>query len=75
MSDDPEPYGSRFPPPPSNSWTCDSCRRLNAATRYQCKACYGYNTYDLCEECIGQSTLIHPGHTFRLIQSSDIRPR
>lgn len=62
------------PPPPSNSWYCNSCRRANSRSRYQCQQCRGFDTYDLCEICIGRTAQIHPGHTFALVPSSGFLP-
>ncbi|CAM4783493.1 unnamed protein product [Rotaria magnacalcarata] len=45
-------------------WFCDGCGRSNSSIRYQCQQCRGYNTYDLCDQCIGNASMIHPNHTF-----------
>jgi hypothetical protein len=56
----------------SPPWFCDGCRRQNGGTRYQCQHCQGANTYDLCDQCIGRASSIHPNHSFRLIEENFI---
>lgn len=51
-------------------WYCDSCGRQNSSIRYQCQQCRGFNTYDLCEMCIGKAQILHPNHTFQLVQQA-----
>jgi hypothetical protein len=55
-----------FPAP----WYCDGCGRTNGNTRYQCQQCRGFNTYDLCDQCILRAGAIHPNHSFQLVQQT-----
>ncbi|CAF1468209.1 unnamed protein product [Rotaria sp. Silwood1] len=48
-------------------WYCDSCGRMNGSVRYQCEQCRGFNTYDLCDQCIVRAQALHPNHSFKLI--------
>lgn len=63
-------YSSIPPPPPAAAWRCDGCGRQNGRSRYMCQQCRGYNTYDLCEQCIGRVNVLHPSHTFQLVSQS-----
>jgi hypothetical protein len=51
-------------------WYCDGCGRQNGVTRYQCQHCRGFNTYDLCDQCIARANIIHPNHSFQLVQAA-----
>ncbi|CAF1183408.1 unnamed protein product [Adineta ricciae] len=51
-------------------WFCDGCGRTNGITRYQCQHCRGFNTYDLCDQCILRASTIHPYHRFALVQQA-----
>ncbi|UJR17147.1 hypothetical protein I4U23_004043 [Adineta vaga] len=51
-------------------WYCDGCGRTNGLTRYQCQHCRGFNTYDLCDQCILHASTLHPYHTFQLVQQA-----
>ena len=51
-------------------WYCDGCGRANGNTRYQCQQCRGFNTYDLCDQCISRASAIHPNHSFQLVQQT-----
>ncbi|CAF2981727.1 unnamed protein product [Rotaria sp. Silwood2] len=51
----------------SGSWYCDGCGRINASVRYQCEQCRGFNTYDLCDQCIVRAQALHPNHSFKLV--------
>ncbi|CAF4072611.1 unnamed protein product [Rotaria sp. Silwood1] len=70
---DDDAYGSRLPPthrpppPPPNQWWCNACRRLNARPRYQCQVCRMGDTFDLCDQCVGKASMLHPGHTFSVV--------
>jgi hypothetical protein len=55
-----------FPAP----WYCDGCGRQNGNTRFQCQQCRGFNTYDLCDQCILRASVIHPNHSFQLVQQT-----
>jgi hypothetical protein len=55
-------------------WFCDGCGRSNLANRYQCQQCRGINTYDLCDQCIQRSAVIHPNHSFQLVQAGYSTP-
>ncbi|CAF3305994.1 unnamed protein product [Rotaria sp. Silwood2] len=48
-------------------WYCDGCGRINGSMRYQCEQCRGFNTYDLCDECIVRAQVLHPNHSFKLV--------
>ena len=58
--------------PAAAPWLCDNCGRANGVTRYQCQQCRGYNTYDLCDQCILRASTIHPHHSFRLVQQAPV---
>ncbi|CAF1211377.1 unnamed protein product [Rotaria sordida] len=48
-------------------WYCDGCGRANGSVRYQCEQCRGFNTYDLCDQCIVKAKALHPNHSFKLV--------
>jgi hypothetical protein len=52
-------------------WYCDGCGQLNGNIRYQCQQCRGFNTYDLCDQCIYRASAIHPNHSFQLVQQPE----
>jgi len=61
------PFDRRFNGPFRHPANCDNCHTQIVGDRYKCNDCLDY---DLCINCIGFSSGIHPGHTFTTLQRS-----
>ncbi len=48
-------------------WYCDNCGKQNGSIRYQCQQCRGFNSFDLCDQCIPAAETIHPHGRFQLV--------
>ncbi|KAL8391893.1 hypothetical protein RB595_002189 [Gaeumannomyces hyphopodioides] len=48
---------------PRNAW-CDGCDEPITGTRHKCQDC---QDFDYCSRCILEASLIHPGHSFKMV--------